>query len=171
MEVWSFLHRIAKSLQKSRLWRKPNRARALPLLGTMAKKLGLETTGRVHRRRGFLLALLALLAFPGALWASVRSTVVATGYCPCAECCGTNSPEAGGHGLTASGERPDPGTTVAADWSVYPSGTRLLIQDIGHRVVQDRGKDIVGPRIDIFFRRHAEAVTFGRRRVRVRVVS
>ena len=100
----------------------------------------------------------------------MRSTVVATGYCPCTECCGSNSPEAGGGGLTASGKRPHPGVTVAADWAVFPVGTRLLIQDIGHRVVQDRGQDIVGPRIDIFFRSHGEAMAFGRRRVRVRIV-
>ncbi len=124
-----------------------------------------------HNRRSFLLSLLvAVFAFPGLIWASVRSTVVATGYCPCTECCGSNSPEAGGGGLTASGMRPHPGITVAADWTVFPVGTRLLIQDIGHRVVQDRGQDIVGPRIDIFFRSHGEATAFGRRRVRVRIV-
>jgi 3D (Asp-Asp-Asp) domain-containing protein len=134
----------------------------------------MEQKAHTHRgslgRRSFLVALLAVLALPGSIWASVR-TVVATGYCPCPECCGANSPAAGGHGLTASGKRPHPGVTVAADWSVFPSGTRLFIQDIGHRVVQDRGERIVGPRIDIFFRSHAEAVGFGRREVRVRVVT
>jgi 3D (Asp-Asp-Asp) domain-containing protein len=60
---------------------------------------------------------------------------------------------------------------VAADWALFPAGTRLCIQDIGQREVQDRGEDIVGPRIDIFFRSHAEAVGFGRRRVRVKVVT
>ena len=77
----------------------------------------------------------------------------------------------GGHGLTASGHRPFEGVTVAADWEVFPSGTRLFIQNVGRRVVQDRGTDIVGPRIDIFFRNHAQAMRFGRRRVRVRVVA
>ena len=96
--------------------------------------------------------------------------MVATAYCPCAECCGLNSRESGGHGLTASGKRPHPGVTVAADWSVFPVGTRLLIQGIGHRVVQDRGARIVGTRIDIFYRAHAEAVAFGRRKVKVRVL-
>jgi len=126
--------------------------------------------GNYHRRSFLLSLFVAVLAFPGFLWASVRSTVVATGYCPCAECCGSNSPEAGGGGLTASGKRPHPGVTVAADWTVFPVGTRLVIQDIGHRVVQDKGQNIVGPRIDIFFRSHGEAIAFGRRRVRVRVV-
>jgi 3D (Asp-Asp-Asp) domain-containing protein len=129
-----------------------------------------ETKAGNRGRRGFLLGWLALLALPGLAWGSVRNTLVATGYCPCASCCGKNSPEAGGHGLTASGTRPHPGVTVAADWALFPPGTRLLIQDIGHRVVQDRGQEIVGSRIDIFFRAHAEAVAFGRRRVRVRVV-
>jgi 3D (Asp-Asp-Asp) domain-containing protein len=122
-------------------------------------------------RRGFLLGLLALLALPGSLWASVKGQVVATGYCACAGCCGPNSLEAGGHGLTASGKRPYPGVTVAADWSLFPPGTRLAIQDVGDRVVQDRGRGIVGRRIDVFFRSHAEAVRFGRRRVGVRIMA
>jgi 3D (Asp-Asp-Asp) domain-containing protein len=138
-----------------------------------------ETTRRdPHERHGgprrsffLFLASLAILAIPGSLWAATGKTVEATGYCPCADCCGTNSPEAGGHGLTASGQRPHPGVTVAADWEVFPSGTRLFIQGVGRRVVQDRGLDIVGPRIDIFFRSHAEARRFGRRKLRVRVVA
>jgi 3D (Asp-Asp-Asp) domain-containing protein len=129
-----------------------------------------ETNAGSRGRRGFLLSLLAVLALPGLAWASVRDSVVATGYCPCHECCGPNSPESGGRGLTASGERPHPGVTVAADWALFPAGTRLFIQDIGHRVVQDRGQGIVGSRIDIFFRSHSEAVAFGRRKVGVRVV-
>jgi 3D (Asp-Asp-Asp) domain-containing protein len=129
-----------------------------------------EKGARRRSRRSFLLALLGGLGFPAAVQASVRRTVVATAYCPCSDCCGRNSPAAGGPGLTASGKRPEPEVTVAADWALFPRGTRLLIQDIGHRIVQDRGGRIVGPRIDIFFRAHAEAVAFGRRRVEVRVV-
>jgi 3D (Asp-Asp-Asp) domain-containing protein len=49
-------------------------------------------------------------------------------------------------------------------------GTRLLIQGIGRRVVQDRGGRIVGARIDVFYRAHTEAVAFGRRKVKVRVL-
>jgi 3D (Asp-Asp-Asp) domain-containing protein len=123
-------------------------------------------------RRAFFafLACLACVAIPRSLWAGGRKTVVATGYCPCEGCCGANSLEAGGHGLTASGDPPDPGVTVAADWAIFPARTRLFIPGIGHRVVQDRGRDIVGSRIDIFFRLHAEAVAFGRRTLSVRVV-
>lgn len=129
-----------------------------------------KTRTQGGRARRTFLSFLASLAFARRLRASDRKTVLATGYCPCADCCGPNSPEAGGHGLTASGERPHPGVTVAADWSLFPPGTRLFIQNIGHRIVQDRGRDIVGPRIDIFFRSHAEAVAFGRRSLRVHVV-
>ena len=129
-----------------------------------------DTNAGCRSRRGFLLGLLAALGLPGSLRASVRRTVVATAYCPCSHCCGANSPDAGGRGLTASGKRPRPGMTVAADWTLFPPGTRLFIQDIGHRVVQDRGQRIVGPRIDIFFHSHAEAVAFGRREVGVHVM-
>jgi 3D (Asp-Asp-Asp) domain-containing protein len=124
-------------------------------------------------RRSFLalLAAVASLALPGAARASAHRTVVTTGYCPCEACCGPNSPAAGGAGLTASGERPHQGVTVAADWSVFPAGTRLFIQNVGRRVVQDRGGRIVGERIDVFFRAHQEALAFGRRRLRVRVLG
>lgn len=132
-----------------------------------------ETTeaGGRGQRRSFLafVAFLGSLVVPRSLHAA-RKTVVATGYCPCADCCGRNSRDAGGHGLTASGHPPHPGVTVAADWAIFPAGTRLFIQSIGHRVVQDRGRDIVGSRIDIFFRSHEEALTFGRRTLSVRVV-
>jgi 3D (Asp-Asp-Asp) domain-containing protein len=136
----------------------------------MANAEETDTSDARRGRSGFLLGLIAFLALPGSLWASVHSTVVATGYCACPECCGPNSPDAGGRGFTASGKRPHPGVTVAADWSLFPPGTRLFIQGVGDRVVQDRGREIVGPRIDVFFSRHAEAVAFGRRRVGVRVV-
>jgi 3D (Asp-Asp-Asp) domain-containing protein len=129
-----------------------------------------ETLPWTQGRRRFLLTLLAGISLPGLVRAS-RRLVVATGYCPCPECCGPNSPQAGGRGLTASGKRPRPGVTAAADWSLFPQGTRLLIQDVGHRIVEDRGERIVGSRIDIFFRAHAEAVAFGRRSVGVRVVG
>ena len=126
--------------------------------------------GGTFRRRSFLLSLLAVFAFPG--WCgprcATRSWPPATALAPNAAA--PIAPKPAVRGLTASGKRPHPGVTVAADWAVFPVGTRLVIQDIGHRVVQDRGQDIVGPRIDIFFRSHAEALAFGRRRVRIRVV-
>jgi 3D (Asp-Asp-Asp) domain-containing protein len=135
----------------------------------MAREPEANTDSATRSRRSFLLGLAAFLV-PGSVLASGRNTVVATGYCACHGCCGANSPDAGGRGLTATGKRPHPGVTVAADWSLFPPGTRLFIQDIGDRVVQDRGRGIVGPRIDIFFRSHGEAVAFGRRKVGVRVV-
>lgn len=80
-----------------------------------------------------------------------------TFYCPCKKCCGKNSPEAGGHGLTASGVKPKVGLTVAADWKVWPKGTCLEIEGVGFRKVQDKGGDIKGQTLDVFLGSHEEA--------------
>lgn len=74
-----------------------------------------------------------------------------TAYCPCKKCCGKN-PSDPGYGLTASGEVAREGVTIAAD--KLPFGTRVYIEGVGERVVQDRGGAIKGNRIDIFCSSH-----------------
>lgn len=51
-------------------------------------------------------------------------------------------------GITASGARPLVGRTAACDTSIR-FGTRVWIEDIGWRVCEDRGPDIVGRAIDV----------------------
>lgn len=75
-----------------------------------------------------------------------------TGYCPCTKCCG-----AGAKGITASGARATEGITVAADTRRFPFGTRLYIEGVGERVVQDRGGAIKGNRLDVFVSTHGKA--------------
>ena len=88
----------------------------------------------------------------------------ATAYCACAYCCGKTD------GITASGTRATQGRTVAADTSVFPFGTRLLIN--GHEyVVEDVGGAIGGHRLDIFFASHQDALNWGRRWVSVYVIK
>jgi 3D (Asp-Asp-Asp) domain-containing protein len=70
-------------------------------------------------------------------------------------------------GLTASGEKARPGT-IAADRQ-YPFGTRMDIPGYGQGIVQDRGGAIQGDRIDLFFKKHKDALQWGKQTIRVRV--
>lgn len=67
----------------------------------------------------------------------------------------------GGNPTTASGEPVTPGVTVAADPAVLPLGTRVYIDGVGERVVQDTGGAIHGQKIDLAVESHAEAVDWG----------
>lgn len=54
-----------------------------------------------------------------------------------------------GH-ITATGERPVVGLTVAVDPRVIPLGTRLYIEGVGERVAMDTGGVVKGNKIDVF---------------------
>ena len=89
-----------------------------------------------------------------------------TAYCSCEQCCGhwaTIRPlDEDGNPIvyTANQSIAKQGVTVAADTSVLPFGTVLLID--GHEyIVQDRGGAIKGNRIDVYFESHEEALQFG----------
>ncbi|WP_145413383.1 3D domain-containing protein [Paenibacillus xylanexedens] len=76
------------------------------------------------------------------------------------------------YGITASGEKTKEGVTIAADWRVLPKGTRVYIDGVGERVVQDKGGDIKNKRIDVYFESEKEALNFGRRKhVKVRIID
>jgi len=95
---------------------------------------------------------------------ATASAATVTAYCPCAICCGVM----GGTGLTASGKQARQGVTVAASRSI-PMGTRLRIEGVGVRVVQDRLAPRYDDRVDVFFTRHEDAVRFGKKALAVRV--
>jgi len=77
-----------------------------------------------------------------------------TAYCACKKCCGKTD------GITASGVKATEGITIAADTTVLPFGTEVIID--GHTyIVQDRGGAIKGNRIDVYFDDHSEALDFG----------
>lgn len=81
--------------------------------------------------------------------------VEATGYCPCAKCCGqSNRP-------TAMGNRPKEGRTVAVSPDI-PLGTNIDINGKTY-VAEDHGGAIKGDKIDIFFGKHQDALAFGRK--------
>lgn len=86
--------------------------------------------------------------------------------------------------VTATGTKPIPGRTVAADPSVLPYGTELVIDGQSGYVVEDCGnywsdkrshtgyyEHIRGNRIDIFVEDYQTAIAFGRREVTVEIVS
>ena len=70
---------------------------------------------------------------------------------------------------TCSGCYPFPGT-VAADNSILPIGTIIHIEGYGYAVVLDSGSVIVGNRIDLYFNTEKEAIQWGRRKVKVKIL-
>ena len=97
------------------------------------------------------------------LLACTVSAETITAYCACAKCCGKNA-----NGITAAGTRPVEGRTVAAARSI-PLGTRIHIEGIGWRVVEDRTARRYDGRVDVFFKSHADAVKFGKQNRAVRI--
>ncbi|WP_244213690.1 3D domain-containing protein [Paenibacillus barcinonensis] len=76
------------------------------------------------------------------------------------------------YGKTASGAMTKEGVTIAADWHVLPEGTKVYIDGVGERVVQDKGGAIKNHKIDVYFKSEKEALEFGRKKnVRVRIID
>ena len=70
-----------------------------------------------------------------------------TGYDTCSRCCGKTD------GITASGTVATVGRTCAASKDL-PFGTRLYIDGIGERTVEDRGGGVKGNHIDVLCEDH-----------------
>jgi Uncharacterized protein conserved in bacteria len=87
-----------------------------------------------------------------------------TYYCPCEKCCGKTD------GVTASGTQASAGRTVAADGR-FAFGTKIYIDGIGERVVEDRGGSIKGNRIDVFVDNHEKALELGKHTAQVSIVQ
>ena len=161
-------------------WLPDNRALALSSCGRMAAVL----------IGGGMLSLTACTTSGG--WSSrfvvpagreARSICMeVTGYCDCGLCCGwrrnwfgmpvySSGPLAGVKkeiGMTAIGARAIRGT-IAADTSVLPFYTIVNVPGYGYGRVEDRGGDIRGNRLDLFFPSHREAQKWGRKKIWVTV--
>lgn len=102
---------------------------------------------------------------------------IATAYCSCEKCCGIYAKDRpvdeNGKEImyTASGERAEQGVTIAADWSVLPAGTIVEVDGYGEFVVHDKGGAIKGNKIDIYFESHQEALEWGVKSVKLRIVE
>lgn len=86
-------------------------------------------------------------------------TFTVTAYCGCSKC-------SSGNNLTATGTVPTQGRTIAADPSVLPYGTKVVIGGAVY-TVEDCGSGVRGNHIDIFFATHDQALAFGRRTMQV----
>jgi 3D (Asp-Asp-Asp) domain-containing protein len=63
--------------------------------------------------------------------------------------------------------------TIAADWRLYPPGTRVAIEGFPNDVftVEDSGGVVHGNAFDIWFPDLATAVTFGTKSLRVTILA
>lgn len=52
-----------------------------------------------------------------------------------------------------------------------PFGTKIYIDGVGERIVQDRGGAIKSNRIDLYFDSHQEALNFGRQTKEVTILN
>lgn len=99
-------------------------------------------------------ALLLILALAQA--GSATDVYTATAYCL--------------KGRTASGEKVRQGI-IAADPRVLPLGTLVHLAGLGDYVVKDTGRLIKGNRLDIWMPTCTQALNYGRRRVKLTVLS
>lgn len=91
----------------------------------------------------------------------------------------TNGPESTGkrpgdkgYAITASGKRTSEGRTIAADPRVLPMGTKVYIEGVGERIVEDTGSAIKGHKIDVFIEDLDQALEFGRKsNIRVKIIE
>ena len=86
-------------------------------------------------------------------------------YCPCSKCCGKWS-----DGITASGHVIKTGDKFVAAPPGYSFGTVIEIPGYGKVPVLDRGGAIKGNRLDCYFDTHQEALNWGVKMLKVRIL-
>ena len=118
-----------------------------------------KTTGSVSSGNGGSYKGASIAPITAAQAGESLGTFTITGYCGCAKC-------SGGSNRTATGTIPTQGRTIAADPSVLPYGTQVVIGGVVY-TVEDCGSGVNGNHIDIFFATHEQALAFGRRTMQV----
>lgn len=73
-------------------------------------------------------------------------------------------------GMTATNKRAQRGY-VAADWTLFPPGTRFYIPGYGEAVVEDRGSAVKGYHLDLFVDSREEALKWGVKKLDVYVLE
>lgn len=91
-------------------------------------------------------------------------TAIITAYCACKVCCGPNA-----KGITASGNKPKQGITVAIP-RCYALSSKVKIEKHTY-IGQDRLSKRYDNRFDIYFDNHRDAKQFGIRTNKVIVIT
>ena len=81
------------------------------------------------------------------------------------------TPEHPAYGITRSGTTVEEGRTIAADWTVLEPGTKVYIDGIGERIVEDTGNLIVDKCIDVYVEDVNVARQLGRHKADVWIVE
>ncbi|WP_336786587.1 3D domain-containing protein [Paenibacillus sp. MMO-177] len=76
-----------------------------------------------------------------------------------------------GYGITYSGTTVKEGRTIAADLDVLPVGTRVYIDGVGERTIEDRGGGVRGQHIDLYIAKLADAKAWGKQKKKVYVIE
>lgn len=111
-----------------------------------------------------LATVVAAVALSGPAAGADWRLVTGTAYCSCPRCCGPSA-----CGLTASGTRPVPGRTLAANW--LPFGTQVRLEGLGVYRVEDRMSRRFPSMVDVFMADHLSAVRFGKQQLRLSVIG
>ena len=98
----------------------------------------------------------------------VVTDVKTTGYCADPPCVDAQWAD----GITASGTHAERGV-CAADWSVFPRGTIVLVPGYGTCRVEDTGNPeyVNGLHLDLFFDSETEARTWGVRYKTITIIT
>lgn len=81
------------------------------------------------------------------------------------------TPDHPAYGITRSGTTVKEGQTIAADWDILPAGTKVYIEGVGERIVEDTGGLIKGNSIDVYVEGVNEALENGRHMANVWIVE
>lgn len=100
----------------------------------------------------------------------MAETYTITGYAPLDPQAVYGLDYIGNPAVTASGDRPIPGQTVAAAKDI-PFGTKVWIEGVGVRTVNDRGGAIKRGRLDLCMATRDEAMAFGRQNRKVIILK
>ena len=97
-------------------------------------------------------------------------TYTITGYTPLDPSAVYGLDYIGNPNVTASGDKPVPNETVAAAKDI-PFGTKVWIEGVGVRTVNDRGGAIKRGRLDLCMATRDEAIAFGRQKRKVIILK
>lgn len=73
--------------------------------------------------------------------------------------------------MTATGNVPKQGRTIAVDPNVIPYGSKVKIKGLGTFIAEDCGGLVKGKHIDIYFESHEDTDRFGVQRRKVTILK